>query len=160
MLKKVIGGLAVLFILIQFIRPNQTNPATDAQVDFRTVTNPPEEIKGLLKVACYDCHSNETVYPWYSQIAPVSWWLSSHIREGREHLNFSTYGLLPADDQAKIMEEISEVIQENEMPLDSYTWPHPKAKLSSAQKNALIQWAGNQGGNPANGPEEKEKEED
>lgn len=158
MLKKVIGGLGLLFILIQFIRPNQTNPVTNTQLDYRTVTNPPEEIKGLLKAACYDCHSNETVYPWYSQFAPVSWWLSAHVREGREHLNFSTFGQLPANNQAEALEEVAEVIQEGEMPLASYTWTHPEARLSPEQKNSLAAWFNQSGG--AKTENSKEQEDD
>lgn len=156
MLKKVIGGLGLIFILIQFIRPGQTNPATDVQLDFSAVNNPPEEIKGLLKAACYDCHSNETVYPWYSQIAPVSWWLSAHVREGREHLNFSTFGQLSANDRAKAFEEVAEVIQEGEMPMASYTWTHLEARLSPEQKNSLVAWFSQSGGAKTKNSEEQE----
>ncbi|MBN8678846.1 MAG: heme-binding domain-containing protein [Chitinophagales bacterium] len=156
MLKKVIGGLGLIFILIQFIRPDQTNPATDVQLDFSAVNNPPEEIKGLLKAACYDCHSNETIYPWYSQIAPVSWWLSAHVREGREHLNFSTFGQLPANDRAKAFEEVAEVTQEGEMPMASYTWTHPEARLSPEQKNSLVAWFSQSGGAKTKNSEEQE----
>ncbi|MCC7466398.1 MAG: heme-binding domain-containing protein [Saprospiraceae bacterium] len=159
MLKKILGALLIALLLIQFIRPAQDNPPTDQAQSFEQVASPPAEITSILKSACYDCHSNETVYPWYSKIAPVSWWLANHINEGREHLNFSVYGQVSAEDKGKVMEEIAEVIQKNEMPLASYTWLHPEAKLSDAQKNTLVQWANSQGVGQHNGGEENEHEE-
>lgn len=159
MLKKILGALLIALLLIQFIRPSQDNPPTDQAQSFQQVANPPAEVVSVLKSACYDCHSNETVYPWYSKIAPVSWWLANHINEGREHLNFSTYGQISAEDKGKVMEEIAEVIQKNEMPLGSYTWLHREAKLNEAQKNMLIQWAGNQNAGQENSGGENEHEE-
>jgi hypothetical protein len=156
MLKKILGALLIALLLIQFIRPNQDSPQTDQAQSFEQVANPPAEVVSVLKSACYDCHSNETVYPWYSQIAPLSWWLANHIREGREHLNFSEYGQISAEDKGKVKEEIAEVIQKNEMPLSSYTWLHPEAKLTDAQKNTLIQWANSQSAGQQNGAEENE----
>ncbi|MBX2892293.1 MAG: heme-binding domain-containing protein [Saprospiraceae bacterium] len=142
MFKKIAWALAGLFVLIQLIRPDQKNPVIDSSVDFQNVANPPTEVLAIMKDACYDCHSFETKYPWYSKIAPVSWWLANHIAEGREHLNFSEFGKLGGEDLAEIMEEVPETVQEGEMPLPSYTWAglHPKANLSSTQRNVLIQW--------------------
>jgi len=159
MLKKILGALLLALLLIQFIRPSQDNPPTDQAQSFQQVANPPAEVVSVLKSACYDCHSNETVYPWYSQIAPFSWWLANHINEGREHLNFSTYGQISAEDKGKVMEEIAEVIQKNEMPLASYTWLHPEAKLSEAQKNMLMQWANSPGTGQDNSAGENEHDE-
>jgi hypothetical protein len=159
MLKKILGALLLALLLIQFIRPSQDNPPTDQAQSFQQVANPPAEVVNVLKSACYDCHSNETVYPWYSQIAPFSWWLANHINEGREHLNFSTYGQISAEDKGKVMEEIAEVIQKNEMPLASYTWLHPEAKLSEAQKNMLMQWANSPGAGQENSAGENEHDE-
>lgn len=159
MLKKILGALLLALLLIQFIRPSQDNPPTDQAQSFQQVANPPAEVVNVLKSACYDCHSNETVYPWYSQIAPFSWWLANHINEGREHLNFSTYGQISAEDKGKVMEEIAEVIQKNEMPLASYTWLHPEAKLSEAQKNMLMQWANSPSAGQENSAGENEHDE-
>ena len=159
MLKKILGALLVALLLIQFIRPSQENPPTEQSQSFQQVANPPVEVVGVLKSACFDCHSNETVYPWYSQIAPFSWWLANHINEGREHLNFSTYGQISAEDKGKVMEEIAEVIQKNEMPLASYTWLHPEAKLSEEQKNMLIRWAGSQNAGQEKNAGENEQDE-
>lgn len=146
-----LGVFAGLFLLAQFIRPNQKNPAVDAAVDFQNVANPPAEVMTILKNACYDCHSFETKYPWYARIAPVSWWLADHVQEGREHLNFSTFGQLAAGDRAETLGEAAEEVQEGEMPLSSYTWLglHPEANLSDAQRNTLVQWFNANGGEGA-----------
>lgn len=127
-------------LAIQLIRPDMTNPSIDPAQDFRQVAQAPAGVQHLLEAACYDCHSNETKHPWYSQVAPVSWWVADHVLEGRKALNFSTFGALPAKDRTEALEESAEKIQEGEMPLASYTWMHPEAKLSAAQKDVLLQW--------------------
>jgi hypothetical protein len=109
------------------------------------VLQPPTEVATILKTACYDCHSYETRYPWYNQIVPVSWWLANHVREGREHLNFSTFAAISTGDQAEVLEEAVEEIQKDKMPLDSYTWTHADARLSAEQKNVLVAWLKNAG---------------
>jgi len=148
MFKKIAWILAGLFLLIQFVRPDQKNPVVDSTLDFQNVAKPPAEVLSILKDACYDCHSFETKYPWYSQIAPVSWWLADHIEEGREHLNFSEFGKLAGEDLAEVMEEIPETVQEGEMPLPSYTWlgMHPEANLTAAQRDVVVQWFNASGG--------------
>lgn len=160
MLKKILGVVAGVFLLAQFVRPNQKNPAVDAAVDFQNVANPPAEVLSVLKNACYDCHSFETKYPWYAHVSPVSWWLANHINEGREHLNFSTFGQLPPGDRAEALGEAAEAVQEGEMPLPSYTWfgLHPEANLSAAQRDLLVQWFNANGGegNEAGGGEKSD----
>ena len=142
MFKKILWVIAGLFLLAQFVRPNQKNPPVASADDFQNVVNPPAEVLTILKNSCYDCHSFETKYPWYSQVAPVSWWLADHIGEGREHLNFSIFGQLAPGDRAEALGEAAEAVQEGEMPLSSYTWfgLHPEADLSAAQLNTLVQW--------------------
>lgn len=145
---KKIFWLALLgaLLAIQLIRPDMTNPPVDRAQDFRQVMQTPAGVQSILEAACYDCHSNETKYPWYSQVAPVSWWVADHINEGREALNFSTFGALNAEDRAEALEESAEKVQEGEMPLDSYTWMHPEAKLSAGQRDLLIKWLNANGG--------------
>ena len=160
MYKKILWVLASVIVLAQFIRPSHKNPAIDAAVDFQNVANPPAEVLSILKNACYDCHSYETKYQWYSQISPVSWWLANHIDEGREHLNFSTFGQLAPGARAEALGEAAEAVQEGEMPLSSYTWLglHPEANLTAAQRNILIQWLnanGGEGAEAGTGSEEK-----
>lgn len=141
MIKKYLWAiLAAILLGIQLIRPDFQNPASDPAQDFKAIAKPPAEVAAILDAACYDCHSNQTRYPWYSQIAPVSWWLANHVREGREHVNFSSYGAYGAADQADILEESAEVVSKGEMPLKSYTWTHGAARLSDAQRKQMTDW--------------------
>jgi hypothetical protein len=142
MLKKILIGLLVVLVLIQFFRPEKNN-SNDLTHDVSTKYKVPEEVSHILRVACNDCHSNKTNYPWYAQMQPVAWWLNDHVTEGKEHLNFSSFTQLPIAVQNHKFEEVIEVIDENEMPLESYTYLglHPEAKLTEDQKTALKTWA-------------------
>lgn len=133
-MKKIAVALVVVLIIIQFFRIDKTNPAVNQEMDFLTIKNTPASTAQIIKTSCYDCHSNETKYPWYSNIQPVAWFLKAHIDEGRKHLNFSTFATYDAKRQAHKMEESAEVIEKGEMPLDSYTMIHSDAKLNEAQK--------------------------
>ncbi|MDX1942008.1 MAG: heme-binding domain-containing protein [Saprospiraceae bacterium] len=146
-IKIILIGLMIVFIGMQFIRPSHQNPPVDLQQDFLTMTQAPTEIAAMLKNACYDCHSHETKYPWYSNVAPISWILQNHIIEGREHLNFSKWGTPEAfgEEQGEAFEEIIEVIENDEMPLWDYKMMHSEARLSETQKNQLIDWFNHQG---------------
>lgn len=165
-------GLLVVLVAMQFIRPDFENPPVDPQQDFLTIAQPSAEIAALVKDACYDCHSHETTYPWYANVAPASWILQNHILEGREHLNFSKWGTPDAfpEEPGEAYEEIVEVIQEGEMPLWDYKLMHPKARLTETQKNQLVDWfkGQNTGANitsdhqslqPAGGEENENEEE-
>ena len=142
MLKKILIGLLVVLVLIQFFRPEKNN-SNDLTHDVSTKYKVPEEVSQILRVACNDCHSNKTNYPWYAQIQPVAWWLNDHVSEGKEHLNFSSFTQLPIAVQNHKFEEVIEVIDENEMPLESYTYLglHPEANLAEDQKTTLKNWA-------------------
>ncbi len=140
MKKKILYGLIAIVIIIQFFRIDKTNPNIKIENDFIEISSPPEEITAVLKSSCYDCHSNETKYPWYTNIAPVSWWVKHHINEGREELNFSNWGRFKDKRKDHKLKEAIEVIEEGEMPMDSYTWIHDEAKLSAEQKTLLIDW--------------------
>lgn len=128
-MKKIVPILIVVLIVIQFFKPEKNNSGNT------NINNIPEDVKADLKVACYDCHSNETVYPWYSSIQPLAWWLNRHITEGKKELNFDV-ALTP-----RKYKHIVEVIQENEMPLKSYTIIHRDAVLNATQKDRIIKWA-------------------
>lgn len=155
MLKKVLMGVFAFLLLAQLVRPDFQNPSADPSLDFAKTANPPADVVASLKKACYDCHSNETKWPWYSQIAPISWWTANHVAEGREHLNFSTFGQLSPGDRAEMLGEAGEAIQEGEMPMSSYLWMHSEAKLSATEKQALLAWLGANGeGESKSGGEE------
>lgn len=139
-MKKVLIVLAVAFIIIQFFRIDKTNPPVNEGMDFLKIKNTPENIATVIRTSCYDCHSNETVYPWYSNVQPVAWFLKSHIDDGRKHLNFSTFSTYEPKKQAHKLEEAVEMIEQDKMPLESYILGHPEAKLSPENKTMLIQY--------------------
>lgn len=140
MKKKIALGVLILLVLVQFIPVDTSNPAIDKQKDFITVTKAPEEVALLLKTSCYDCHSNETAYPWYFKVAPVSWWLKHHINEGREELNFSTWADFSTKRKDKKLKESIKMVQEGEMPMGSYTLVHKEAVINEAQQKTLVDW--------------------
>ncbi|MBL4669126.1 MAG: heme-binding domain-containing protein [Flavobacteriales bacterium] len=140
MKKKILYGLLIIFVIIQFFRINKTNPPVNSADDFIKMTNPPQEISVMLKTSCYDCHSNESTYPWYSNIAPVSWWLKHHIDEAREELNFSKWSTYNLKRQDHKLEEMLEEVEKGEMPLKPYPLTHPEAQLTPKQKKELKLW--------------------
>ena len=136
MLKKIIGALIAIALLIQLVPVEHSNPPEMAPLQV------PDETAQILNRACYDCHSNKTKWPWYSRVAPVSWWVTHHVDEGREHLNFSNWGLSSPKDQAEYAEEIVEEVEEGKMPMSSYVVGHPEAALSETDIATLRAWAG------------------
>ncbi|HPW88179.1 MAG TPA: heme-binding domain-containing protein [Kaistella chaponensis] len=139
-MKKISVILLVAFILIQFFPIDKNNPAPTPQMDFLTIKNTPETTANLIRNGCYDCHSNETKYLWYSNVQPIAWFLQDHIEEGRKELNFSTFATYEPKRQAHKLAEAIEQIEKGEMPLDSYIIAHSEAKFSEAQKQEVIQY--------------------
>jgi hypothetical protein len=142
MAKRILLGVLITLILIQFIRP-QPNASTQpaGKEDFIVCQNPPPDIRDTLRHACYDCHSNTTRYPWYAQIQPVGWWLANHVNGGKHALNFSIFGTYDKKRQAKKLDQIADQVTNHDMPLGSYTWIHRDARLSEGQIRALSDWA-------------------
>jgi hypothetical protein len=139
-LKKVLILLLIVFVVMQFFRIDKGNMKVYNVLDFVEITKASPEIRSILKTSCYDCHSNEVVYPWYTNIAPLSWWIKQHINEGSRHLNFSIWGMYKSRRMDKKLKECVEMIEEGEMPMTSYTLIHSTAKLSDQQKAILIAW--------------------
>ncbi|OYT17669.1 MAG: cytochrome C [Bacteroidetes bacterium 4572_77] len=129
-----------LFVLMQFFGINKNNRESDPQNDFIFQEAPLPNIAIMIKNTCYDCHSNQTIWPWYSNIAPISWMVEKHVVEGRETLNFSNWNDYNQEDRDYIIKEMIEEIKENTMPLPSYNTTHQKANLTVAQKIDLIKW--------------------
>ncbi len=127
--------IIILLIVIQFIPVKKDNPP--ALSDF----SGPENIKTILQRSCYDCHSNLTRWPWYSQIAPISWLVSSDVHEGRSHLNFSEWNSYSPIKQTLKIENIWEEVKKGEMPLKTYLLIHSKSRLTEKDKEALKDWA-------------------
>lgn len=137
---KILAGLFLILIILQFFGPDTSSPAADPSKDFISNTQPPEQVNDILKSACYDCHSYQTKYPWYSRIEPVSWWLQDHINEGRDEFNMSLWTDYSTSRADHKLEEAIELVEEEEMPLPSYTWVHGDARLTSEQRKALTNW--------------------
>ncbi len=133
-------GIVAALIIMQFIGIDKTNPPVEASKEFMTLMTPPTEIATMLKASCYDCHSHETTYPWYSNVAPVNFWLKGHVRNGSKKLNYSTWGNYEPKKAAHKLEECAEVLEDKWMPLKSYTFMHPAGKLSEEDRATLIAW--------------------
>ena len=139
-LKWVVIALAVIFVGIQFIRPARTNPAIDPAQTIEAHVQVSPEVSSILARSCNDCHSNKTVWPWYTNVAPVSWWLSDHVKEGRKELNMSEWGRLPRDRQERKLRQMCDEVTDGVMPLSSYLPMHPGARLSEQDKKTLCDW--------------------
>lgn len=139
-MKKVLIILLAAFIIIQFFPIDKTNPRPTPGMDFLKIKNTPEKVAKIIRTSCYDCHSNETKYPWYTNISPASWYVKNHIDEGRKHLNFSTFAVYEPQRQLHKLEECMEMVEKKEMPLESYYLGHQNAKLTDEQRADLIQY--------------------
>ncbi|MFT3869885.1 MAG: heme-binding domain-containing protein [Nibricoccus sp.] len=139
-LKKIAVGITVVFVTLQFFRPDRPPLPTSSQEDLITVHPPPPGVRETLVSACYDCHSNQTRYPWYASIQPVAWFLDHHVEEGRMHINFSEFGGLPPRRALQVLEACGDEVAEKGMPLWSYTLAHPEARLTEAQRADLVAW--------------------
>lgn len=143
MLKKILLFLLAALIVIQFIHPKK-NRASGPQPNYIGNNHVvPDNVKSILAKACNDCHSNNTIYPWYAKLQPVHWWLNKHVTDGKKHLNFDEYTNRPLRYQYHKMEETIDLVKEDEMPLESYTWIHKDAKIEPAEKELLLNWAAN-----------------
>ena len=140
-LKTVALALAIVFIAIQFYRPDRTTAPVVQAETLEATTQIPENVAQIFKRSCNECHTNQTNYPWYSNITPFSWLLQQHIDDGRAKLNFSIWNTYDAKKKARKLEEICDEITGGEMPLDQYLWLHRDAKLSGEEKKLLCDWA-------------------
>lgn len=141
MLKKIGLGILIVIVLLQFIptKKNQTSIVSSNSIEQKY--NTPENVQAILKKACFDCHSNNTVYPWYSHIQPIGFWLNNHINEGKEELNFSEFNSYENKKARKKMEKVISSQEKGWMPLSSYTLIHKDATLTSTEKTIIIDWA-------------------
>ena len=136
--KWIFAGLAAAFALAQLANPSRKNPPVVQ--DFMATNPPPPEIAAMLHAACYDCHSHETRWPWYSHVAPVSWLIASDVKEGRRHLDFSEWPVGQPEREVKWLDRMSEQIDYRDMPPKQYTLIHADARLTDAQRNQLTNW--------------------
>ncbi len=139
-MKKLGFVLLAFFLAIQLIPRSYNLSDKEETNDILTLYKAPKEIETLIKTSCYDCHSNNTRYPWYNKIQPAAWFMQGHIKEGKEELNFSEFASYSKRKQRSKIKSMIDQIEEGEMPLWSYTLAHRDAKLSAEDKVALIQW--------------------
>lgn len=139
--KKIGMMISIVLVAIQFIQPARNKSVQEMPTDFsRNVAISPE-VDALLKTACYDCHSNNTRYPWYTYVQPAGWIMSKHISNGKKELNFNEFGTYSSRRQQSKLKSIADQVNDDEMPLPSYRWLHKTARLSIKNKALIIDWA-------------------
>ena len=131
----VAGALLVLLAIIQFVPVQKSNPPSGAEIDA------PLEVKQVFRRACYDCHSTETLWPWYSSVAPVSWLVARDVREGRVQVNFTAWKAMDSEKEAELIGEIWEEVEDGEMPPWFYRWAHRESRITDREKALIRQWS-------------------
>jgi hypothetical protein len=139
-LKWIAIAVALVFVGIQFVRPQMTNAAVDESRTVGARLRVTPEVNAILARSCNDCHTQQTRFPWYSRVAPISWMLDDHIREGREHLDFSNWAAYDAEEQDLLLQNVCRLSRRGAMPLPSYLYIHRDAKLSEADAKTLCDW--------------------
>ncbi len=134
MLNKILLAIAVIFVAIQFFPVDRSNPPATQKLEM------PADVEQVMRRACFDCHSNETNWPWYSYVAPVSWLVSHDVQEARGHINFSEWDKLSEKKKKKHLDEIVEEIEEERMPLPIYVLLHPEAKITESELDMIREW--------------------
>ncbi len=138
--KKILLALFIVFIAIQFIQPVHNKSGQVLPTDFAKIYQIPANMEVILQNACYDCHSNNTNYLWYSNIQPIGWMMTRHIKNGKEKLNFSDFGTNTTRKQISKLKEITNEVKDDEMPISSYKMMHKKANLTKEEKTILLDW--------------------
>lgn len=138
--KTILYWFLIAIAVIQFIPIDRTNKPVKKSENFVDVVNTPPKIRELLRNACYDCHSNETVYPDYAFVAPISWSIKHHINDGREHLNFSEWATFNSDLKENMLANAMDAVEDKTMPMTAYIPYHPKANLNNAQRKVLMSY--------------------
>jgi len=140
-LRLIASALGVALVGIQFFPAPRNLGTRDGPEDVAARYAVPTEVRTLLVAACYDCHSGRTNYPVYANFQPIGWWLAHHVNEGRSHLDFSRFGTYGPKQAARKLDAIANEVDEGDMPLRSYTWMHPPARLTADQRARIVGWA-------------------
>ncbi len=140
-LLRILLTLVGLFVVAQFFRPKLTNPSSDPALSVDNYRGVPPEVLTTMHQACFDCHSNETRWPWYSYVTPVNYLVASDVNNGRKHFNFSEWNSYSTGRLKSVLDNIYDQVYNNEMPLSKYKWMHKEANLSPAQVKAICDWA-------------------
>ncbi|MES2875095.1 MAG: heme-binding domain-containing protein [Bacteroidota bacterium] len=142
MTNKILLGMLLALILIQFIEPVRNESSASQPDDIFSRYAASDTIRAMINTSCYDCHSNNSEYPWYAEIQPLAWWLNYHIKEGKDELNFSDFAAFNTRFKSHKLDEIMELVDKKEMPLKSYLITHSEARLSEKDRKEIIKWAG------------------
>lgn len=140
LLKRIALLCAICFLTIQTIRPARTNPSTDSSETLAATLHPPSDVSTLLQRGCSDCHTNNTAWPWYTNVAPVSWWTVHHVNEGRASVSFSDWGGYDRSAQDRKLSAACTRLEKHDMPLPSYLLMHPEARLTDAERARICDW--------------------
>lgn len=140
MVKKILIGLLAIVLLMQVMQPTKNQSDSLSENDISKTYALPAGVHATLVEKCYDCHSNNTKYPWYIHIQPIGWWMASHIQEGKEHLDFSEFKTYPSKKANHKLEEVSEEIAKGHMPIGSYLWIHPETKVTAEEQKSINEW--------------------
>ena len=141
MAKRIFYFFLVVFVVIQLFQPERNNSNENVKSELANHYKIPDTVETLLNTICYDCHSNNTDYPWFSNVQPIGWYIQSKITEGKKHLNFSEFGKYTKEKALKRLADIDDVMKTNRMPLKSYKWYNKTADLTDAQRKAISSWA-------------------
>ncbi|WP_288881577.1 heme-binding domain-containing protein [Pedobacter panaciterrae] len=145
-MNRIKAGLVALLIILfamQLIQPIRNRNGQVVNKDSGKILRVPEQVQGIFKKSCYDCHSNQAEYPWYTYIQPIGWWMDSHVRKGKEELNFNEFGVYSKRRQLSKLKSIGQSIEDETMPLSSYTFIHKNTKLSKKDKALILDWVKN-----------------
>jgi len=140
LLKKLLIAIGIALIAIQFVKPDRNKSDQVFTTDISKTISIPDNVRTILKNACYDCHSNNTVYPWYSNVQPMCWLMDHHIKKGKQELNFSEFGSYPPRRQISKLDGIANSVRDDIMPLWSYKFMHKNAQLNAGEKALIINW--------------------
>lgn len=140
MVKKVLGGLLMLVVVMQLLQPTKNVSEGVSENDISKVYAIPVDVQNVFTQKCYDCHSNNTHYPWYIHIQPIGWWMASHIKEAKDHLNFSEFKTYNEKRASRKLAELVEEVSEGTMPIKSYVWLHNDAKVTPAEIKVINDW--------------------
>lgn len=141
MLKKIVLVIAAAFVLAQLVRPDLTNPKEQPGHTLYANVNVPQDVRGIFERSCRDCHSNRTTWPWYTNLAPVSWLLAHDVKDGRKELNLSEWAKYDVNRAERKLEEICDQVKKGDMPMKIYVPLHPNAKLTDDDKQVVCGWA-------------------
>ena len=137
--RRVLTGCLIGFLGLQFVRPDRTNPPASAAASLKAKA--PSPVTAILDRSCRDCHSNETRWPWYTNVSPMSWLVANHVHHGRDHFNYSEWATYPSDDQDKFLGAMCDLTRRERMPLPSYLLIHRGAALTPADVMTLCTWS-------------------